>query len=716
MKSGKPRLIIVLSLLCALLCGGCENIKIPSGAQKTSGTDANATSVSESDSQMSSSSTDSVTPTPQPAFSEESGFYTDEFELSISSPEDTAKIYYTLDGSDPRTSATRIEYLQPLTIYDKSVDENVLSAVDPLSISVYYDETNVFVPSEKVEKCTVVRACAVENEISSEVITKTYFIGKTSAMFSELPIISMSTDAASLFDEEKGIYVTGKVFAEWRKANPDATAHGLTPANYNQRGREWEREVHIDYFESDGSFVFSQDCGVRIQGGWSRAEYQKSFRFYARSDYGKKNFNYAFLTEQENSDGEILDKYDTFVLRNGGNDSRVTKFRDAFVQTLIRDRNVATQQGRPCILFIDGEYWGLYTLQSDYTDDYFADVYGVDKNEVIFFKNNKLDIGVDEKAEEVVQTENDSGTTTATTVSDEPAEEDIPSDTDLYYQMIYYARHYNLSSDKNYAVMCSMLDIDSFIDYVVAELYLNNTDWPENNFGMWRTRTVDPSNEYADGRWRMCVFDTDLALNLVGSSASSYKGNSLEELKETASDVSTLFNALIENEDFKQQFVTVFMDLTYTIFDADYAKTILYKLKNQYLPELADSFARFNTLIDAESAEISTYMAAYFLENRASYTQKMIRKELELEEKAVDITVEVNEPESGTVRLNTVVPDTSSGSWSGKYFPEYEIVLTAQPEMGYNFIGWTGDVESTDETISVSFSEAMTFRAVFEKQ
>ena len=53
----------------------------------------------------------------------------------------------------------------------------------------------------------------------------------------------------------------------------------------------WERQAHIDYLESDGdttSCKLQQDCGVRIQGNYSRSDLQKGFRLYARKDYGEK--------------------------------------------------------------------------------------------------------------------------------------------------------------------------------------------------------------------------------------------------------------------------------------------------------------------------------------------------------------------------------------------------------------------------------------------
>lgn len=81
------------------------------------------------------------------------------------------------------------------------------------------------------------------------------------------------------------------------------------------------------------------------------------------------------------------------MLRNGGNDANYSKFKDTMLQNMVSGRGVETQQGTACVLFIDGEYWGLYTLQSDYSDRYFADRYNVAKSNVVMYKNDELSEG-----------------------------------------------------------------------------------------------------------------------------------------------------------------------------------------------------------------------------------------------------------------------------------------------------------------------------------
>ena len=211
--------------------------------------------------------------------------------------------------------------------------------------------------------------------------------------------------------KKEGIYVKGEVFdralerhlASGEKLT-DHTSRELE-ANYNQRGRQWERNAHIDYFESDGittSFLLQQDCGIRIQGNYSRSDLQKGFRLFARGDYGEKNFKHPFFSEDLKDDyGNTISKFKTLVLRNGGNCAFTSKFNDTYWQSLIKDLAPDTQTSRPCVLYINGEYWGLYVLQEDYKEEYFENKHWVNKKDIVLYKGDaetydigyKLDIG-----------------------------------------------------------------------------------------------------------------------------------------------------------------------------------------------------------------------------------------------------------------------------------------------------------------------------------
>ena len=102
------------------------------------------------------------------AFSRYTGVYGEEFGLTMAASEETAEIFYTLDGSNPLTSTTAVKYVGSVAITKRDQDENVVSAVEPVRIagSFNYTSKNTFKceidapENSAVDKCTVVRAVA----------------------------------------------------------------------------------------------------------------------------------------------------------------------------------------------------------------------------------------------------------------------------------------------------------------------------------------------------------------------------------------------------------------------------------------------------------------------------------------------------------------------------------------------------------------------------
>ena len=136
--------------------------------------------------------------------------------------------------------------------------------------------------------------------------------------------------------------------------------------------------------ENGAEQVLNQDCGIRIQGNYSRSDLQKGFRLYARKDYGDNKFRYDIWGDElKDKDGNTIDKFKTFVLRAGGNCAFTSKYNDTYWQTLAAGVDCSTKASRPCVVYLNGEYWGLYVLEEDYSDDYFESHYGVNKLSLI---------------------------------------------------------------------------------------------------------------------------------------------------------------------------------------------------------------------------------------------------------------------------------------------------------------------------------------------
>lgn len=320
-----------------------------------------------------------------PTFNLASGFYNEKsIKLKINSSDPKATIYYTLDGSIPTTNSTI--YKRPIVLKNRSNEDNVLSAITGVSPNRNY------VPKVRVKKGNVIRAIAkLSDGTLTNVISGTYFVGlNRKKLTNNLPVVSIITEPDGLFNYENGIYVLGKAYDEWLSEDPENINKDdfQVKGNYSNKGKKSEVPATIQYFPSKKNKIgFTQDLGMRIMGKASRSQIQKSFRLTCREEYGSKNLKYDLIPGNMRSDGKgPLNKYKSFNIRNGGNDFDYTKIRDILFQGLVKERPYETQQSDLTIAFLNGEYWGIYSIQEDYSDHYIANNFDIDKDNVVILK------------------------------------------------------------------------------------------------------------------------------------------------------------------------------------------------------------------------------------------------------------------------------------------------------------------------------------------
>ncbi len=471
-------------------------------------------------------------------FSAPPGFYEEAFELELSTKKGT--VYYTLDGSVPDKNS--IKYEGPILITDASENDNVYSMREDVSTGFDREEIekissdcpNYQIPDYKVDKATIVRAVAYDEMGNySDVKSASYFVGFSDKNgYEGMKVLSIITDPDNLFDYETGIYVTGKEYDDYVDKYRGSGEYywreefwGFWYANYRNRGIKWERKAECQFFDESGQLDLSQECGIRIHGGVSRGYNPKSLNIYARKEYdGNKELQAdLFGTGYFPS---------TVTLFQGGNDVR-TKAKDYAVSTMIRDLDVATMSYVPYVLFLDGEYWGIYWLNEKYDANYLEYYYGVNKDNVVMIKSGELVEGDEE-------------------------------DLKYYSNMYEFCSQTDVTDSSNYERVCEMIDIDSYIDYYAVMLYVARSgDWPWLNYGLWRVDKTDES-PYGDGKWRWMIFD----LNSPGFSADLDSVDYVMNHDE-------MFRNLMTNDDFSAKVIRRIEELADTAFDADRMNEIL---------------------------------------------------------------------------------------------------------------------------------------------
>lgn len=484
-----------------------------------------------------------------PVLSVESGFYEEPFYLEITT-DYKYDIYYTLDGSLPTEESYLYE--EPILITDVSNNENVYSAISNISTN----QSSVQLPEYLVDKCNVVRAVAVaaDGAISEEVYG-TYFVGfENKYGYEKTYTLSLITDPENLFSHEKGIYVPGAVADRGVYVDSESgDAHELL-ANYSQEGKGWRRSAYVELFDENGRYLGDHSVKIGIHGNYSAMQPQKSLNLL--TDTSAEEERYLFR-------GVLGEERTSLMIRSGGTvDWHETQFRDVLCNLLVEDRDLTILHGIPCQVFMDGEYWGLYTLQERIDQGIIAEDFGVEEDNVIVIKNDTV-VGKKDSYYE------------------------------LYEAVVDYAEENDLSIDEHYAQIGNMIDIQSYIDYYCFLIYIAACDTVTNNYSCWRTENTS-SQEYCDGKWRWIVYDVDdstgLRDGLTNAEVDSFLYGHMK--KSPMQDV--LFTSLMQNESYKYQFVSTFVEMADTVFAPENVNILIDELCNQYMEAAVISHARYN--------------------------------------------------------------------------------------------------------------------------
>ncbi len=630
-----------------------------------------------------------VTPTlslEPPAFSEPAGFRPRPFELRISARDDSAIIHYTLDGSTP--AADSPIYEGPIRIDAPDPKDFRLAgirttpSVDPEAVDDDWAAQLAlsgvqWAEPESVFRGTVVRAMALDDEGgTSRVTTRTYFVDEAEQRRYSLPVVSLATDPENFFDDEIGIYVPGALA---RNNRPDRPWH--SSGNFRKRGDEWERPVHFELFTTDGESPLSQDAGVRVHGGGSSSFAQKSLRIYARKELGEKWLKYPVFPDSERS------RYKRVLLSNSGNDWPVTLFRDALMQSLVDHLPFDTQNALPSIVFLNGEYWGIHLIREYYDHHYLGEVYGVDPDELdILSANDQVERGSRER----------------------------------FVSLLDCISRESMEPDSRLEEVNTMMDMENFLQYQIAEIYFNNTDWPCNNIQYWRLRTDTFEPDAApghDGRWRWLMYDTDYGFGYGGGS-DAYAFDTLTYAITEDCVSADILVGLMENQAFRERFVSQFANHLNTAFSAERVLAMIDRFHALLEPEIDEHIGRWGQPASRALWEDNVEVLRRFAKKRVRHVRGHISEQFGLNG-TYDLTADIQPAGAGTIQVNEMPIDASVPGidenpypWSGAYFRDIPLQLEAKARVGYHFVRWSDG--RTSPTLEWTPTEDTIMRAEFE--
>ena len=407
------------------------------------------------------------------------------------------------------------------------------------------------------------------------------------------------------------------------------------PVNWNQ---PWDRPVNFSYISPTEGMLFNQDVNISVSGGWTRSNSPRSMKLKSNKIFdGQNHLDYSFFPQKP----YIRNK--TLLVRNGGNDvwNSHSRFMDPALTTVIQRSGIDldVQSCVQVVEYVNGRFKGVLNLREPSNDKFVYANYGYDDEEIDMFENGLFKNGTDEVFKHLCQLGK------------------------------------NIEEPGAYEEVKRLLDVDEFTNYMAAELFLGNDDWPENNVKAYRSQD--------DGRFRFICFDLDYTFNPWGRS-SFLSLNDHQDVK-----MVSLFLNLLRNDEYRRKFIDTFCIMAGSVFEKERATAIV--------DELADAMRPMSQL------------DGYLPDNAATKIKNQLKTRLE---EMTNLIKQYGPMKlSGTTMQSvTLAADTDGAGilvnginvpyafFNGRLFAP--VTLEAKAPVGYTFKGWRKQSGSTVPVIN----------------
>ena len=515
-----------------------------------------------------------------------------------------------------------------------------------------------------IKKNTAVQCFEFAGDSAVARRTETYFIDESVAM----PIVAITVDP-EFFDE----YLTAPT------CKPD-------PCYSGKFWDDVEFPTHVEYFAKGSSSPqkdFEIDAGIGISGGWSRNFEKRSVSVTMRKKYQDGRLKYPlFETRKENS------KYKSFMLRNNGSRFVSDYIEDPMATSLLEGSGLDYQRNRQVVVFYNGQYHGIYDMREKLNEHFVESNHGIDSKTVDAIKHSD-------------------GTITASGGS-----------TEGYVALMNFAVANDFSGEGNgnYEAIGKMIDRGNFADYMAAQFYYHNGDWPNNNVRAWRA---------SGGPWKFMVFDLDHGFDWMWmANAFTEDRNMFDWMREGGGETNcrenpspecfhNLFLKVYENPDFKRMFANRAAIMYTTWLTSDRVKSAVDSMvalipKSEIDRDMAlyprDRYWYRNSCGSGFETD------GYCLKKWAVARDKSVREDFYSEYGFTgDIIVTLSAQGGGRILVEG--KELPSANYTGKFFEGSKILLAAESETA-SFVEWEDG--STENPRLVTPAEGDIFTAKFK--
>lgn len=513
-----------------------------------------------------------------------------------------------------------------LTITSSSPTAQIRYTIDgqtPTASSPLYTSA-LTIGSSRVLKA---RCFSTANKLPSATVTNSYFINETAT---QAGVLCLTTDDANLYGS------TG-IYDNWTT--------------------DWKRPVYMEYFEPGShALVFEQNAGIKIDGGagGSRSQPQRSFRVEPGNNlFGDGDLQYPLIPTTDRT------SYETFYLRNGSNQHLYYPCKDAIETACMAAETKNTYSGyTPVQVYLNGQYWGYYELREKQDADYYKQHFGTDKDSLELLSVSYWYGGALRAVDGV---------------------DPIGHFNDDYNNQFLSL---NTNSPTYWNDVDQLFDLEYYTDYICAQSWIGNTDWPYNNIKIYQS----PETGH---RWRFGTIDLEWSLSPNGWQNSSFDHINFMNNYGTGYPYLHIWQKSMLNNQFHDYFINRFADLMNTAWMPQTLQQRADDIYNITRPEMPATFARW-----ADPNNVAGYMAAFDdahqqmlseLGARSANVRQHIQSNYNLPQQVLT-TLNVLPAGAGKIQISTVKPDTYP--WSGIYFDGVPVKIEAIANPGYTFSHW----------------------------
>lgn len=429
-----------------------------------------------------------------------------------------------------------------------------------------------------------VRVAAFQGDAIGPVAT----LSRPPMVHGDLPVVMITLPEGALMDPDTGIYVVGNAVLRddpaLRASYQRANRWWRYPGNFHGRGKAWERAAHLEFFPPGAPHAsWAADVRLRVNGNNTRGFAQRALRV---------TFPEPLRAGDPFSDGPGEGRT-AMILRASGNDQDRAFLRDGLQHRLCAALPFGTSAMRPCVVYINGAYWGVHDIRERLDDREIARRHGIPRKQVTILADG-LEL-----------------------YDGDPRE--VRRFADLLTAIERWDPHGKAFVDS----LERHLDVEGFLCYMSAQIILGNLDWPAQNVRWWRsTGPADTATGPRDGRWRMLMGDSDIGMGLN-------TGPELDQFQRLASSpapVARLWRACLRSPELRERWARGLEQLLDGPLCAERMKAEAQRMRDAIAAEMPRQVGRWRRPLTIEAWNAHVDHLVHFAEQRPAVVRAQLER------------------------------------------------------------------------------------------